>query len=147
MFNKIKSLFCSESLASKNLGLSVIRIGVGLVFMKFGSEKLMAGPATWHKLGTIAQQVGISFWPTMWGFLAACAEFFGGIALVLGFMTRLAAFAIACVMFVAITMHYRTGDMWMKLSLPLSLFFVMVGLMIAGGGSYSVDKYLHRKQQ
>ena len=147
MFNKIKAWFCSESLASKNLGLSIIRIGIGLVFIRFGFEKLMAGPEMWHTLGCMAQYVGISFWPTLWGFLAGCAEFFGGIMLVVGFWTRLASVAIALVMLVATTMHYRVGDPWMKLSLPLSLLFVMIGLLIAGGGSFSVDSYIHRKNQ
>ncbi len=147
MFTKIKSWFCSESLASKNLGISVIRIGVGLVFMRFGGEKLMGGPALWHTLGCMAHYVGINFLPTMWGFLAACAEFFGGIALVIGFGTRAAALAIACVMVGAISMHLGTGDSWVHVSLPLSLLFVMIGLMIAGGGNFSVDQYIHRKKK
>ncbi len=146
MFHKIKSFFCSESLALKNLGLSIIRVGVGLVFVRYGTEKLMGGPELWHTLGDMAKYVGITFWPTMWGFLAACAEFFGGLGLVFGFCTRLASMAIACVMIVAVAMHYSTHDTWIHISLPLSLLFVMIGLILAGGGSYSVDSYMHRKQ-
>ena len=147
MFKQIKSWFCSESLAYKNLGLSVIRIGVGLVFMRFGGEKLMGGTSLWHTLGSMTHYVGFSFFPTMWGFLAACAEFFGGIALVIGFATRAAALAISCVMIVAISMHVSVGDEWAKVSLPLSLFFVMICLIIAGGGNFSVDQYIHRKKK
>lgn len=147
MFSRIKSWFNSESLWSKNLGLSVMRVGIGLIFLKFGTEKLLAGPSKWHELGTATKYLGITFLPTVWGLLAACAEFFGGMALVIGLATRLAAFLIACVMFVAVTMHYSINDSWTHISFPLAIFFVMAGLIIAGGGSYSVDKYLHRKQQ
>lgn len=146
MFTKLKLWFCSQSLRSKNLGLSIIRVGIGLIFIKFGAEKLMGGSQTWYMLGSMTKHLGITFWPTLWGFLAACAEFFGGIALVIGFGTRLASFAIACVMVVATVMHYSIGDSFMKIAFPLSLLFVMIGLIVAGGGSCSIDEYIHRKR-
>ncbi|MGE0009542.1 MAG: DoxX family protein [Candidatus Babeliales bacterium] len=147
MFSKIKSWFCSESLFSKNLGLSVIRIGVGLIFIVLGAGKLMAGPEKWQDLGLMTQYVGISFWPSMWGLLGACAEFFGGIALLIGFATRAAALAIACVMIVATAWHHGNGHPFMQTAYPLSLLFVMIGLMIAGGGNFSVDRYIHRNKK
>src|SRR5258708_34625788 len=58
-------------------------------------------------MGFFTQQLGI---PAPLVFLAICAEFLGGIGLIVGFLTRIAAFGIFCNMVVAVFMvHYRFG--------------------------------------
>lgn len=127
----------------QDAGLFIIRVGLGLIFMKHGFPKLMGGSESWQWLGSQMSYVGITFAPQFWGFLAAAAEFFGGICLVVGYRTQLASFFLACVMFVATVMHYSIGDQFGVLAQPLSLLVVFIGLMIAGGGMYTLERYIY----
>jgi putative oxidoreductase len=103
----------------------------------------MGGVETWQQLGGAMTFVGIHFWPAMWGFLAAFAEFFGGIALVLGLGTRIASFLLTIAMVVAFTMHFRQGDAFSVYSFALTLIIVFLTFIIVGGGTYSLDHRLH----
>lgn len=122
-----------------DLGLLILRVGIGLIFIKHGFPKLLTGTEKWIWMGSQLKHLGITFAPLFFGFLAVCAEFFGGIALVLGLGTRIAAFFMADVMFVAVVMHYSQGDAFGTIAHPLSLLVVFLSLMIMGGGSYSLD--------
>ncbi len=121
-----------------NLGLFILRVGIGLIFMWHGFPKLIGGPEKWLWFGNQMSYFGITFAPVFWGFCAAASEFFGGIALVLGFYTRIAAFFIGCVMFVALVMHVSKGDAFGTFSHPLSLLIVFLSLMVMGGGAWSL---------
>lgn len=75
---------------------------------------------------------------------AAFAELIGGALLLLGFLTRVGAFLIACVMLTAIV-----GVTWQAgffapggFEYPLSLLAVCLALLISGGGVASVDHAL-----
>ena len=124
--------------ANKDLGLFVIRVGIGLIFIKHGWDKITGGPQVWTNLGRSMQNFGITFMPVLWGLLATGAEFFGGIALTIGLCVPCAAALMACVMIVALVMHIKKGDSFEIFSHPLSLLCVFIGLMLAGGGSYSI---------
>ena len=102
----------------------------------------MGGLEEWHVLGLMTRSVGITFWPTMWGFLGACTEFFGGIALVLGLGTRIAAASLVIMMFIAFKMHYDKGDSFMVYSLALTCLVVYAAYVVLGGGRCSIDSYL-----
>jgi putative oxidoreductase len=115
------------------LGLFIIRVGIGFVFLIHGFMKLSGGVEKWVWLGSVMQIVGITFAPMIWGLAAACAEFFGGLALILGCMPRIAAGIISCVMVFAIMFHLHNGDAWVVYSFPLSLLIVMLGLVVGGG--------------
>ncbi len=132
--------FFTDTALSKDLGLFVIRMGVGLIFMKSGFDKIMGGTQTWLWLGQQLSYVGITFLPLWWGLLATCAEFFGGIALVAGIYTRFAAFLISDVMIIALIMHFSVGDPFKVFYPALSFLFVLVGLIIAGGGAYQLTR-------
>jgi len=130
---------------SKNLGLLILRIGIGIIFMFHGYPKLTAGPEMWTWLGNQMSYLGITFWPAFWGCIAACTEFFGGLFLILGFYTRIASFFMACMMFVATVMHVSKGDGFKIFSHPLSMLIVFIALFIAGSGRYSIDRYIIKK--
>jgi putative oxidoreductase len=111
-----------------------------LVFHGYG--KVTGGPEMWARLGGSMQNLGIGFAPTLWGFMAAFAEFFGSILLILGVLFRPAAALLAFTMFVAIVRHLslpagEPGAGWMGASHALELFAVFVGLLLAGPGRYS----------
>lgn len=122
-----------------NLGLLIMRVGIGVLFIIHGYPKIMAGSEQWLWLGQQMSHVGITFYPVFWGFLAAVTEFFGGILFTLGLATRFCAFFMAFVMFIATMMHYMTGDPFTMYSNPLALLIVFVGFIFAGGGRYSID--------
>lgn len=138
------NLILSQSEWAKEIGLFVIRTGIGLIFIRHGFPKLLKGTDEWQWLGSQMANLGITFAPVMWGFVASCTEFFGGISLTLGLGTRLATPFMAFAMFVAVIMHVKKGDPWGYISHPLALMVVFIGLMIAGSGKYSLDYYLSR---
>ncbi|NRB21724.1 DoxX family protein [Candidatus Dependentiae bacterium] len=142
--NKLKHWLFLDSNNAKDVGLLILRIGIGLIFVKHGYPKIMGGPQMWQGLGGAMANLGITFAPTFWGFMAACSEFFGGLCLIFGFLTRPAAFLLGCVMFTAVVMHASKGDPWSTMAHPLSLLVVFIALFVAGAGNYSVDRRLRK---
>lgn len=127
----------------------VLRIPVGLILAAHGAQKLfgwfggngLAGTAQW--LSSIGMEPGY-----LMAILAGGAEFFGGLALVLGVLTRPAALAAAFTMLVAIfSVHIGNGlfadDGGYEYA--LTLMMASLALMIQGGGSFSIDKILSGK--
>jgi putative oxidoreductase len=89
--------------------------------------------------------------PAPLAFLAIAAEFFGGLGLILGFLTRIAAFGIAVNMLVAITAVHSTFGFFMNWSgtqrgegfeFHLLVLAMTAFLMIRGAGAFSVDRAL-----
>src|SRR3989338_2190037 len=102
----------------RNFGLLLLRVGLGLAFIIHGFPKIMGGVGQWTWLGNQMSQLGITFAPAFWGFMAAFSEFFGGILLVLGLGTRVAAFLMTSTMIVATLHHVNQGDAYGALSHP-----------------------------
>lgn len=125
---------------SLNLGLLIIRLGIGLSFaFNHGYSKISGGPETWEKLGANISYTGLDFAHIFWGFMAAFAEFGGGLLLALGLLTRPAALLIACTMLVAILMHMSKGQPY---SHALEMLSVAIGLALTGAGKYSLDAHI-----
>ncbi len=131
---------------TQELGLLIIRVGVGLIFVGHGFLKIMAGQELWLWLGSQMANFGITAWPMAWGLAATASEFLGGLCLVLGFGTRIATFFMCNVMIVAFRYHMAHGDPYQIFSYPLTMLTVLVGFLIAGGGLYSLDAYLTRRK-
>lgn len=119
---------------NKSLGLLVIRIVVGVLFIIHGYLKLssMSGAT-----GTIAMFGSMGFAP-FWVYVISLVEFFGGISLVLGYGSKIAASLLAFSMLVAIfTVHRGAGLMGPNgAELPLVMFGATLGLALAGPGKY-----------
>jgi len=129
----------------RDAGLLVMRAGVGFSFLYIhGFPKITAGTELWLKLGAAMGNLGIHFAPVFWGFMAASAEFFGGACLVLGLMTRPAAGVMAFNMLVAVTMHLTLGQGLETASHALEDMFLFGGLILTGGGRYSLDQLLFK---
>lgn len=126
---------------SLHIGLLILRIGLGSLFLIHGIPKLTGGIEMWTGLGKVMGNFGINFTPAFWGFLAAFSESFGAIALITGFFFRPAAFLLAATMFVAASKHYFNGDLYLSgISYPLELLVVFVALMVAGPGNYTINE-------
>lgn len=122
-----------------SVGLLVMRMGLGFIFIIHGSQKMFAGPTRWEMLGGVMSHLGITFYPVVWGFLAAFAEFGGGILFVLGFLFRPAAIMMCFTMAMAVTHHVYSGDTFKVYAHALSLGMVFFGLIFVGPGKFSID--------
>src|ERR1700682_5009160 len=83
---------------------TILRLVLGVVFFAHGAQKMLGwfgGPGF---SGTMGLFTGYLHIPAPFAVLAIAAEFFGGLGLVLGFLTRIAAFGIAVNMMVAVAM-------------------------------------------
>jgi putative oxidoreductase len=121
----------------QSLGLLVLRLVVGTAFILHGLPKIR-NPMRWmgDKVHPILQLA------------AAVAEFGGGIALLVGFLTPFAAALIAIDMIFALALvHLPKGDKFVNpgggtFELPLVYIAVMIGLIATGPGRFSVDGLL-----
>jgi putative oxidoreductase len=124
----------------RDLGLLLMRVGIGVAFIVHGSGKMFGGPELWQQLGLNVIPFGITFMPAFWGFMAAFAEFAGGILFVLGFLFRPAALLLLITMVVATYTLYKNGQDFTAYSHPLKMGFVFLGLLFVGAGKYSLDR-------
>ena len=122
----------------REFGLLVIRIGVGLAFVMHGKGK-MFDPGMWPGIGGALGIWGVTFAPAFWGFMAAFAEFGGGILMVLGFLFRPAMAMMAFNMAVALSFHVHKGDDFNVYSHALEAGVVFLGLLFVGPGRLSLD--------
>lgn len=145
MNNILNYIFEQPSSNSINLALTFMRIGIGIIMILHGWPKITGGIETWKFLGSAMGNLGIHFLPVMWGFLAACTEFFGGIALTLGLGTRIAAIFLTIMMLVALVMHIKKGDPFTIYSHALALIVIFITFTFIGSGKYSLDNYILNK--
>lgn len=124
-----------------DLGLLILRLGVGGMFLfTHGGPKLLAGPEMWTQVGGAMGNFGITVAPVFWGFMAAAAEGVGGLCLMLGLGTRIAAAFMTFTMVVAATVHLTKGDGLAGSSHPIELGFVFLALVFLGAGRHSLDR-------
>ena len=125
---------------NKDLGLLILRVGIGASFVIFhGADKMFGGPAKWEAIGGAMGVFDIHFFPAFWGFMCALAEFGGGILLIVGYQTRIAAILMAFNMFVASSVLLTKGGTASP-SYPIEIGIVFVALIFLGAGRYSLDK-------
>jgi len=127
----------------------ILRLVLGIVFFAHGAQKLLGwfgGPGF---SGTMGMFTGYLHIPAPLAFLAIAAEFFGGLGLILGFLTRIAAFGISVNMLVAIaTIHHSYGFFmnWTGsqkgegFEYHLLVLAITAYLMIRGAGAFSIDR-------
>ena len=123
-----------------DLGLLILRLGLGIMFIMHGYPKLTGGPEMWEKIGGAMGNVGINFLPVFWGFLAAFAEAVGGLLFALGLLFRPTAFALAFTMLIAALVHLSGGEGVMGASHAIEVGIVFFGFILVGPGKYSIDK-------
>jgi putative oxidoreductase len=122
-----------------------LRLVLGLVFLGHGGQKVFGwfgGPGL-QKVTEMFASMGFS--PVM-AALAAYGEFFGGLLILLGLLTRFGALTLAIIMLVAIFKVH-----WGKFFLPegfeyaFTLLGISLSLLISGGGALSMDLCLEKK--
>jgi putative oxidoreductase len=134
--------------------LTLMRLVLGIVFFAHGAQKMLGwfgGYGFSATMGFFSSQMHI---PAPLAFLAIAAEFFGGLGLILGLLTRVAAFGIAMNMLVAVLMvHIHVGFFanWSGkqkgegIEFHLLALALAIALIIRGGGAFSADRALSEK--
>ena len=128
-----------------NVGLLVLRVGIGIIFVFHGLPKLMGGVETWTQLGSTMSVMGITFAPAFWGFMAAATEVGGGLFIIFGLLHRLVALMLIFTMVVALLVHVSAGDPFAVYSNALKALVVFVAFAISGPGVYSLDYKFFRR--
>lgn len=123
-----------ESHPLADFGLMLLRgfTGFALAF-QHGLGKLQAP----DKFLGMVPNLGLPF-PTVFGWLAIFAEFFCGLLLMLGLLTRPAAFFILCVMLTAY-FGVHIADPYAKAEPALLYGFIALAFLLVGSGRYGVD--------
>jgi putative oxidoreductase len=133
------------------IAITILRIVLGIVFFAHGAQKMLGWFGGYGFTGTMGYFTGTMHIPAVFAFLAIAAEFFGGLGLIFGLLTRVAAFGIAVNMLVAvITVHSQFGFFanWSGTQkgegyeYHLLVLAMCAFLMIKGAGAVSVDRKL-----
>jgi putative oxidoreductase len=127
------------------------RLALGVIFFAHGAQKLLGlfgGPGMSNAIQFFAQS-GI---PPFLAVVAILTEFFGGIALIIGFLTRIAAIGLAIDMLVAIyKVHLSNGFFLNWYNVPnkghgfeynLALIGLALSLLVWGAGNLSIDQVI-----
>ncbi len=136
-----------ENTKSQQLGLLILRIGVGVLFFIFGWQKIAGGEPVWTGVGGSMKFFGISAWPAFWGLLATISEFLGGLLLVFGLFTRFAALSLVITMIVATVFKFALGSTLGDATGAIAMLLINVFFLFNGGGVYSADNFLRLKKQ
>jgi putative oxidoreductase len=123
-----------------SLGLLTLRLVVGLVFATHGGDKLFVQGVP----GVIGflDKLGISP-PELWAWVLTLSELIGGVALMLGLLTRVAAFVTTATMVVAIgNVLWFRGFFLPGYEFALTLLGASIALALTGPGRYAVDAWL-----
>ena len=132
-------------------GTALLRLALGVIFFAHGAQKMLGWFGGYGFVGTMGFFTNVMHIPALFAFLAIAAEFFGGLGLILGFLTRVAALGIFTNMAVAIVLVHHQFGFFMNwtgaqkgegyeyhlLVLALTDF-----LIIHGAGAASIDRLL-----
>ena len=130
-----------------DIALLVIRLVVGVIFALHGAQKLFGafgGPG----LSKMMEMMGAPL-----GFLVTIGEFFGGIGLIVGFLTRFSAASLIVIMLGAIAMAHGKNGFFLGhaptdqlMNAGFEYCFALIGLLapilIAGPGRFAIGRFL-----
>lgn len=134
MFNTSSSFIS----ARPNVGLAILRIATGSIFAAHGAQKLFVYGVS--GITGAFGSMGIPL-PGVTGPLTGLVELLGGLALIIGLLTRLAGFGLSITMLGAIGFVHLAAGFFAPngVELPLALLASTTAIAFAGAGRYSVD--------
>src|SRR5437016_6019270 len=143
----IRKMFATDD----STATTILRLMLGVVFFAHGAQKMLGWFGGFGFSATMAMFTGMMHIPAPLAFLAIVAECFGGLGLILGFLTRIAAFGIGVNMLVAIMVVHRAFGFFMNWAgtqkgegyeYHLLVLAIVAFLIIRGAGAFSVDRVL-----
>ena len=137
----ILSLFRKIQKTDGGIGVSLVRVVLGVIFFREGAMKFFGwfGGGGWAATCAYFASLGIPF-PEFNAWLVAATEFFSGIFFLLGFLSRLAAFPVVITMVVAVISAHLQGGWSYPLLILASCFLLIQG----GSGRLSLDRLMSR---
>jgi len=127
-------------------GYPLIRVATGLLLMPHGAQKLFGWFGGYGISGTGQYFAGTLGMEPGWLFALAAGliEFFGGLALALGLLTRPVALVVAAFLGGALTVHIPNGFFWTAGGIEYPLFWALAaaGIFLRGGDRWSLDARL-----
>ncbi|MET1178463.1 DoxX family protein [Peribacillus simplex] len=129
-----------------NIGLLIIRLVIGLLFIGHGAQKLFGwfGGHGLKGTGGWFESIGMKPGVTM-ALFAGVAELIGGLLFALGLLTPLAGIMIAGTMIMAIVKVHAPNGLWATANgyeYNLTLLAVAIGIALVGPGQYALDPFL-----
>ena len=126
----------------QSLGALVMRLVLGTIMVRHGYDKIIPSGALYN----FSHMVTRLHLPVWLGYIAAFTEFFGGMLLIIGLLTRFAALMVAFDMATAIfKIHLHGGLMGPNsFALPLALFSIALMLVFTGCGWLGLDDFAGR---
>ncbi|HMJ07225.1 MAG TPA: DoxX family membrane protein [Chthoniobacterales bacterium] len=122
----------------RELGLLIMRLGLGVLFILVTGPVLLAGPSGWASFGSAVRPLGLHSHYQIWGFLGALCGCLGGVLMIFGLFFRPAVLLV-----LLITCVHLLGALHGSLRANLAaveLVLMLVGMLFLGPGKYSVDK-------
>ncbi|WP_100658620.1 DoxX family protein [Alteromonas flava] len=143
--NKLSALFTSQP----SLAPVALRLSAGVIFAAHGAQKLFGWFGGYGLEGTGQWMASIGLEPGyLMALMAGSAEFFGGLFLLLGLLTRPTALVLAVTMLVAIVSVHLENGLFMAnngYEFGLSLLAISVALMVSGAGRFALDNVVQQR--
>ncbi|MGA7558459.1 MAG: DoxX family protein [Terriglobales bacterium] len=137
---------------SNDVALTILRLVLGVIFLAHGSQKMLGwfGGYGFHGTMGFFEHIGM---PAPVAFLVICTEFFGGLGLIVGLLTRIAALGIGVEMIGAIFMVHLQNGFFMNwfgtqkgegFEYHLLVIAMAAALLLRGAGAFSLDRALSK---
>jgi putative oxidoreductase len=133
--------------------ITIIRIVLGVVFFAHGAQMALGwfgGAGLQSTVRTFRENLRI---PAPLAVLSVAAEFLGGLGLIVGLLSRIAAFGIAVVMSVALLVVHRKFGFFMNwfgekqghgIEYHVLVLALALTVIIKGAGAFSLDQVLYQ---
>lgn len=131
----------------RNIGLLLLRFGLGVAFLFHGYPKVFGGPEAWITYGSAMKYLGIDAAPMFFGFLAGVTEFFGGIFLMAGLFYRPILVLLTITMLVAMITKIAEGAAYPEMAHPMKMAIVFASMILLGPGKYSIDYRMNQRRR
>lgn len=141
---------------TNDVSLAICRLVLGIIFFIHGSQLTLGWFGGFGFKGTMqfmTTQLGI---PAIFAAVAILAQFLGGLGLIVGLLSRIAAFGIACVMIVAVFKIHLAVGFFMNwygaqkgegYEYHLLVLALCLLIMVKGSGALSIDSILSKEKK